>query len=687
MESLNLADSDRRLCIMRLAMTVGLAMLSVAVLLCTVKVTPARAIPSTLYVDGASGNDTAGCTNPISPCATISYALSQAGDGDTILVAQGTYTENLVITKTVTLEGAYESAGWSRCLDRCTTTIDGNQSGRVIEVQTTLSETTVIDGFTITNGDKGVCIGLSSVAIQNSRVVHNHTTNWGAAGMVIDHSFVTITNTLIANNTDGAILIMSTVSIPGPYSSLIINGSTIADNCALPPLPGCNGIFCSLSACVVVNSIVWGHGGEDFSGNNYYATFSDTEMGLPGEGNISEDPRFVAPANGDYHLRPDSPCVDAGTNGSTPEMDFEGDPRPLNGDLYGPIVTDMGMDEFHMGMNPFQTVLAAYQAWHGLPSHAPAPYTSTDPIAISNHITAAKAQGIDGFVVDWYGPPDGLLNDRDREFIDRATAELLQQAEGRRFYVAIMYDEGTVRASGVPAADYQTRVISDLLYARRYYTMSSYLMVNRRPAIFIFAYDNVDPYIDWAEVRNQLGITVTLFDRDPNPGDPARDTQFDGFYAWVQPTGGQWSPLCTEWGEGYLIWFYNTMATAPYTDKVTIGGVWPGFDDSLASWGSGRCMSRRCGQTWRDTWNIADQYDPPIVMINTWNDFEEDTDVEFGIEYCIYLPLVTRGTPVATISGKYLPAMSICALRRVSTGKPTFWRDLGVLTSPRTGSY
>ena len=236
-------------------------------------------------------------------------------------------------------------------------------------------------------------------------------------------------------------------------------------------------------------------------------------------------------------------------------------------------------------------------------------------------------------------------------------------------------------------------------------------MVNRRPVIFIFAYDDVDPSIDWAEVRNQLGITVTLFDRDPNPGDPARDTQFDGFYAWVQPTGGQWSPLCTEWGEGYLIWFYNTMATAPYTDKVTIGGVWPGFDDSLASWRSGRCMSRRCGQTWRDTWNIADQYDPPIVMIDTWNDFEEGTDIEFGIEYCIYLPLVMRGAPVrcarcehvreggiylplvmrgapvATISGKYLPAMSICAPRRVSTGKPTFWRDFGILTSPRTGSY
>lgn len=77
------------------------------------------------------------------------------------------------------------------------------------------------------------------------------------------------------------------------------------------------------------------------------------------------------------------------------------------------------------------------------------------------------------------------------------------------------------------------------------------------------------------------------------------------------------------------------MDTSPYSDKVAVGGVWPGFDDSLASWGSERYMWRRCGQTWYDTWNIAAQYLPPIVMIDTWNDFEEGTDIEHGIGECL----------------------------------------------------
>ena len=127
-------------------------------------------------------------------------------------------------------------------------------------------------------------------------------------------------------------------------------------------------------------------------------------------------------------------------------------------------------------------VLAAYQAWFGLPNHLPAPYTSTDPIAIARHLEWAQDRGIDGFVVDWYGPPDGLTNDGDRSFIDQATTTLLQQAENTpNFKVGLMYDEGTLRHV---TAFTTTRVISDLLYATHYFTSSHYLTLSGRPALY-----------------------------------------------------------------------------------------------------------------------------------------------------------------------------------------------------------
>jgi len=97
---------------MQLALTTGLALLFLAALLWGLQgATPARADPGTLYVDSAIGSDDSNCSNPAAPCATIGYALTQAGNGDEILVAEGTYTETLDIAITVTLKGGYTMSG------------------------------------------------------------------------------------------------------------------------------------------------------------------------------------------------------------------------------------------------------------------------------------------------------------------------------------------------------------------------------------------------------------------------------------------------------------------------------------------------------------------------------------------------------------------------------------------------
>jgi hypothetical protein len=102
-----------------------------------------------------------------------------------------------------------------------------------------------------------------------------------------------------------------------------------------------------------------------------------------------------------------------------------------------------------------------------------------------------------------------------------------------------MHDEGTVSATGMPTTTYTTRAISDLLYARQHLTSPAYLTIDEHPAIFVFPYDDVDPYVVWTEVIARLGAEIVLLDKDHDPLDAVHDAQFDGFYAWVQPTGGQ----------------------------------------------------------------------------------------------------------------------------------------------------
>jgi len=81
--------------------------------------------------------------------------------------------------------------------------------------------------------------------------------------------------------------------------------------------------------------------------------------------NIDADPLFVVPgewhdvgsrelfADGDYHLQPSSPCIDAGWNEAPlPEVDLDANPRVLDGNGDGNPVVDMGAYEFNPSPAP-----------------------------------------------------------------------------------------------------------------------------------------------------------------------------------------------------------------------------------------------------------------------------------------------------------------------------------------------
>ena len=273
-------------------------------------------------------------------------------------------------------------------------------------------------------------------------------------------------------------------------------------------------------------------------------------------------------------------------------------------------------------------VLAVYEPWFGHPRHIDVGYSSQDPVTIKKQIEEAKKLGITGFVIDWYG---------DREpFLDKSYALLQSIAAEQNFNVAMMFDE-----SNQPADQATDDALAAFdTFQRKYLPADApgrkaYLEYQGRPVIFIFPKGG---RTDWNRVRmatNQWSTPPLLIHEfAPGPSEKA----FDGFFAWVNPGKKGWLPDGSNWGEDYLRNFYHAMQTQ-YPDKIAVGAAWAGFDDRKASWGQGRYMAQRCGATFADTMKLPREYysadnSLPFLLVATWNDYEENTAIERGLEKC-----------------------------------------------------
>lgn len=274
-------------------------------------------------------------------------------------------------------------------------------------------------------------------------------------------------------------------------------------------------------------------------------------------------------------------------------------------------------------------VIAAFQPWFGDPDHIRIEYTSNDPGVIQRQIRQAKGLGIYAFAVDWYG--------NRHPFLDRSYAIMQQIASQEHFHVALMYDE-TEENNGHATEDALDAM--DLAYKRYIGPGASgrdaYLLYQGKPVIFIFPKRG---NTDWNEVRQMINRWETppiLIYKDEPP--PQYAAAFDGQYAWVHPGPKGWANDGKEWGEEYLQTFYKKMRTK-HPDQITVGTIWPGFDDTRASWSLNRHIDTRCGKTLEDTLRVFEENDDPsrpmpFLLIATWNDYEEGTAIENGLARC-----------------------------------------------------
>jgi hypothetical protein len=282
-------------------------------------------------------------------------------------------------------------------------------------------------------------------------------------------------------------------------------------------------------------------------------------------------------------------------------------------------------------------VLAQLLVWFGQSSHMNVGYSSNDPAQVHRQIADMISRGIDGVIVDWYGPNNAL---------DQATQLVMKEAETHPgFTFAIMIDAGAVGGVSCNGCSPDQKLIQLMQYVEQnYFPSSAYLTINGQPVVTNF---NIDLFysINWNSVNAALAVPPRFLFQD---NDGFSHAMSDGSYSWVMPQ-------MADFGLGYLSNFYGTGLS--FKTKETMGATYKGFNDSLASWGSGRLMQQQCGETWLQTFSqINSLYSAntqlPYLQLVTWNDYEEGTEIESGIDGCFALDAsVSGGTLDWTISG------------------------------------
>jgi hypothetical protein len=287
---------------------------------------------------------------------------------------------------TLNANSAGDSGGgvYLGALDNCTLSGNFSSNSGGGEGDSTLSECTLTGNYTGQYGGAAYQGTLNSCALNG-----NSAWNGGGAFNSILSDCTLSSNSATFSQGGGV--------YRGTLNNCLLIGNSSDEGSAAAAAGAVYGSICTLNNCTLVGNSASGPGAasatENVILNNCIVYFNSaptnpnfdagstlnyccTMPSPAGLGNITNEPAFVNPTEGDFHLQSNSPCINAGANEyATSTNDFDGNPRIVGGTV------DLGAYEYQ---TPTSIISYAWLQQYDLAIDGSADYLDLDGTGMNN---------------------------------------------------------------------------------------------------------------------------------------------------------------------------------------------------------------------------------------------------------------------------------------------------------------
>jgi hypothetical protein len=176
---------------------------------------------------------------------------------------------------------------------------------------------------------------IEDVTIENNLLYHNRISGINISTFSKDgprRNITIVNNTIVANGVPGKRVGQGIWVMTANITGLVIRNNILSHNLGVQIKIRDE----SVKGLAIDHNLIYGGGRPD-------ANDVSRRGGKPAKGPafLEADPLFVDLEEGDYHLRPNSPAINAGSGKAAPANDLDGFPRPYGGGF------DIGCYETH----------------------------------------------------------------------------------------------------------------------------------------------------------------------------------------------------------------------------------------------------------------------------------------------------------------------------------------------------